>query len=439
MLNTKKLTKLTNDYHHFDSLFVMQVIVFCIVTTFLYAIFFLIINLILSFYLLGIIFLYTLAYILVKKNKLHTGVVLFIVTVCLGLNLFLKIFGLYSNIQFIYMAVIVMSTLCTTSKKILCVLSSTSSCFLLYSLYFIPIYTPYFKKNELFLVILKYAMPITACAIIIFCLLRFISLKKSYFNHQKAKIEVETEIKLGKKIQESYLVTIPPHYEAYPATHFNAYYKGAKQVSGDYYTAHLLDKHRLRFVILDINGKGLEAAFTMIHTHTIIEPYICSNMPPHECLAHINNDLLKMPVKKTSCDLFFGELDLETRTLTYSNASLEVAYVIKQNKQVVCLNMSGFKTGLLEDETYTSSTIRLEKGDTLLFATDGLVDMLDQNRPEGAKSHKYAYTGNRLKQFLASKTWEVGGLKERLVAEINRFEGDLPQIDDTTFLTVEFG
>ena len=294
--------------------------------------------------------------------------------------------------------------------------------------------------------VIEFSTLTTALFIITSSVVFFIILiKKQQNNLEKANQEIaektkhETEIKLGKKIQESYLVTIPPHYEAYPATHFNAYYKGAKQVSGDYYTAHLLDKHRLRFVILDINGKGLEAAFTMIHTHTIIEPYICSNMPPHECLAHINNDLLKMPVKKTSCDLFFGELDLETRTLTYSNASLEVAYVIKQNKQVVCLNMSGFKTGLLEDETYTSSTIRLEKGDTLLFATDGLIDMLDKTRPEGTKSHKYAYTGNRLKQFLASKTWEVGGLKERLVAEINRFEGDLPQIDDTTFLTVEFG
>ena len=266
--------------------------------------------------------------------------------------------------------------------------------------------------------------------------------RKISLNHIKEiaeKTKHETEIKLGKKIQKSYLTTIPPHYEAHPTIYFNTYYKGAKQVSGDYYTAHLLDKHRLRFVILDINGKGIEAAFTMIHAHTIIEPYICSDMPPHECLAHINNDLLKMPVKKTSCDLFFGELDLETRTLTYANASLEVAYVIKQNKQVVCLNMSGLKTGMFEDETYVSSTIRLEKGDTLLFATDGLIDMLDKTRPEGTKSHKYAYTGNRLKQFLASKTWELGGLKEMLVTEIDQFEGDLPQIDDTTFLTIEFG
>jgi phosphoserine phosphatase RsbU/P len=88
--------------------------------------------------------------------------------------------------------------------------------------------------------------------------------------------------------------------------------------------------------------------------------------------------------------------------------------------------------GLLEDETYPSSHIQLDPGDTLLLYTDGITEAEDKDRQ--------LFQDERLKKvFSRYQDASLQQLQDGISSAIEEFTGGVSQSDDVTLLVVRFG
>ena len=123
-----------------------------------------------------------------------------------------------------------------------------------------------------------------------------------------------------------------------------------------------------------------------------------------------------------------------TKTLYYSNAGHNPLILYKaRTGEVLEENVKGVAIGFLEYYEYKMGKIKLEKGDVLLYYTDGLT--------EAENPRKELYGTERLKEVIgATHSLKAEGIKERLLKSLNKFVEEKEQIDDMTFviLKIEF-
>ena len=78
--------------------------------------------------------------------------------------------------------------------------------------------------------------------------------------------------------------------------------------------------------------------------------------------------------------------------------------------------------GVLKDQEFHVETFKLEKGDTLVFYTDGVTEAMDQ---ENNLYHK-----DRLVKYMKSGPDEVEPLVNGILSDVDAFRKDALQTDD---------
>jgi sigma-B regulation protein RsbU (phosphoserine phosphatase) len=145
---------------------------------------------------------------------------------------------------------------------------------------------------------------------------------------------------------------------------------------------------------------------------------------PNTLLAQLNARLLERVVPERFCMLQYAVFDPASRTLTFANAGLTPPLRISSTN---CweLGEGGFPCGLLEDASYDSNTVTLTPGESILFATDGLVEA--QN-PQGEP-----FRAERLMEACAHSVRDTGDiLLNRAFDAVDTFVGSTGQQDDMT-------
>jgi sigma-B regulation protein RsbU (phosphoserine phosphatase) len=81
---------------------------------------------------------------------------------------------------------------------------------------------------------------------------------------------------------------------------------------------------------------------------------------------------------------------------------------------------------MLPGMQFSQETVVIHPGDTVVLYTDGIVEAMN------AKEELYGY--ERFEALLQRSTSEPGGLKETIIADVNRFTGLSAQHDDMTLV-----
>lgn len=241
--------------------------------------------------------------------------------------------------------------------------------------------------------------------------------------HQK----VAQELALAGQIQASFLPEDLPELAGWQ---FAATIEPARETSGDFYDFIPLPDEQWGIVIADVADKGLGAALYMSLGRSLIRTYATEypNRPDLVLLA-TNRRLLSDASAGLFITSFYGVLDPLSGTLKYCNAGHNPPYLIRsrEDMQIQMLAKTGMVLGVSEDGSWEQSKIRLAQGDTLLFFTDGLIDVQD---PAGT-----SYGEERLKEAVVT---HVGNSAQEFQAGLLRalhdFMGDAPQADDITLV-----
>jgi len=247
-----------------------------------------------------------------------------------------------------------------------------------------------------------------------------------------AKERYESELKIARTIQMSFL---PKNFPPFPENvEFDIYatLDSAKEVGGDLYDFFLLDEDHLFFSIGDVSGKGVPAALFMAATKTLMKGTAGRDMAPSDVLSRVNRELCLGNDSMMFVTVFCGILNFRTGEVLYSNAGHNPPLILRAGQPPEWLTLpDGFFLGTMEDSVYETRQILLAPGDMLLLYTDGVTEAMNGD--------KFFYEERRLIRVTEDHGHEP---PENLVREILRsvrdFAGSEPQSDDITMLALSF-
>jgi sigma-B regulation protein RsbU (phosphoserine phosphatase) len=153
----------------------------------------------------------------------------------------------------------------------------------------------------------------------------------------------------------------------------------ARTVSGDYYDYELLGPNKLSIAVGDVAGKGISAALLMATIQSSLRTQLrhCLELSQAVCVstvvAQLNKHLYAHTTPEKYATFFFGIFDEENGDFTYTNAG-HLPPVLIRNSEAKLLDVNGMVVGAFPLAAYEESTLRLEKGDLLLFYTDGITE-----------------------------------------------------------------
>jgi serine phosphatase RsbU (regulator of sigma subunit)/predicted ester cyclase len=237
---------------------------------------------------------------------------------------------------------------------------------------------------------------------------------------------VEQELQVARRIQQASLPMVVPQLEGWQITPF---YQPAREVGGDFYDFHFLPEGRVGLVVGDATGKGVPAALVMSTTLGMLQLAARALGSPSagEVLEQVNETLLARIPSNMFVTCFYAILKPKSGHLRYAYAGHDLPY-LRRNGEAEELRASGIPLGLMPGMHYEEKEIVLQKGDSALLYTDGLVEAHDPQRE--------MFGFPRL-QALVSEHGEERSLEETLLEELYSFVGESwEQEDDITLVTL---
>lgn len=205
--------------------------------------------------------------------------------------------------------------------------------------------------------------------------------KKTY-QVTEANDKIIAEIEYAKSIQQSLL---PAADAMYRDVRIISSYFPCEQLSGDFYDHYKIDEDNIAIFLLDVSGHGISAALLTMFCNNMLKTndrnlQLMRSLKPEKALEYFYNQFNRINFPdEMHMVVFYATLNLNTRMLTYCTGGLNCSPIrVKRNGKAEFLDRSeGFAicklAGLVTPE-YRSERIKLDKGDRLLFYTDGLVD-----------------------------------------------------------------
>ncbi|QLA20758.1 SpoIIE family protein phosphatase [Desulfolutivibrio sulfoxidireducens] len=244
----------------------------------------------------------------------------------------------------------------------------------------------------------------------------------------KAKERMESELKIAKNIQMSFL---PKRFPPFPdISHFDlhAALAPAREVGGDLYDFFLLDETHLFFSVGDVSGKGVPAALFMAVTKTLIKGNAESDTDPADILTKVNAELCVDNEQLLFVTMFCAILDFTTGELVFSNAGHNPPVLLRADGATEFLALPrGVFLGVMDEAVYRTGRITLAPGDALLVYTDGVTEAMNEA--------EQLYSSARLLDLLrAANRTDATGLTNTVMESVLAYEGDAPQADDITVL-----
>ena len=237
---------------------------------------------------------------------------------------------------------------------------------------------------------------------------------------------IEQDLRVARSIQHASLPKEVPEREGWQ---ISPYYKPAREVGGDFYDFYLLSEGRLGLVVGDATGKGVPAALVMATTCGMLQAVsqALDSSSSGEVLSRVNETLVARIPTNMFVTCFYCILDPESGSLSYANAGHDLPY-LRRSGGAEELRARGMPLGLMPGMHYEQKEIVLQKGDSALLYTDGLVEAHDPQRE--------MFGFPRL-QALVSEHGEEGSLGDLCLEKLYSFVGEgWEQEDDITLVTL---
>jgi PAS domain S-box-containing protein len=161
-----------------------------------------------------------------------------------------------------------------------------------------------------------------------------------------------------------------------PRLKFSSFMMSYDIVGGDYYAIRRLDDHRYGFMVADMEGHGIAAALYTMHLGILWNRHNHLLVNPAEFAEAINNDLVKIFGDiVTFAAAICGVIDARTGSLKFAGAGGPPPLIIHSDWRMDKPSSPGALFGIMEDSPYTEQTVQLEPDDSILFFSDGAVEI----------------------------------------------------------------
>lgn len=237
-----------------------------------------------------------------------------------------------------------------------------------------------------------------------------------------ARIAAEQELSMAAMVQARMLR--PAHHQSPP---LHAFMRPAREAGGDLYDYADIDG-KLIFCIGDVSGKGMPAALFMTQVVSLFRSAIHRTSDPAAIVSSINNVLADSNPDMTFCTLYVAVLDGDK--LTFCNAGHNPSVLLKDSAECSFVAQKpNVAVGLLKSYPYTSQSLDISRGDTLLLYTDGISEAMN------GKHHQYG--DQAILDNLSRRTSnQPDHCTQLLVDSVATFVHGAEQSDDITVMAV---
>lgn len=156
----------------------------------------------------------------------------------------------------------------------------------------------------------------------------------------------------------------------------------AYAVGGDFYD-HYRVEHSAAFTVADVMGKGLGAAILAANVRSALRAasraveWVGCSMALDDVVNSVASQLAEdLGRTDTFVTLFHCLLDPASGTVRYVDAGHGFAVVVRAGGRVDGLDSAGLPFGVLPDATWECGEVTLGEGDTLVVASDGVLDLI---------------------------------------------------------------
>lgn len=209
-----------------------------------------------------------------------------------------------------------------------------------------------------------------------------------------------------------------------------AFYRTSRRAGGDYYDIFHCGENRWGLLIADVSGHGPSAAVIMAITHAIAHLHPGAGTPPGGLLTFLNHSLLHRYTHGNGIFVtaFYGIYDAANRTLTYARAGHNPPRTRHGGRICGLDHVGALPLGMLDDSVYEEQKLQLDRGDAILFYSDGITEARNAAREE--------FGTDPLDAILEDKQATAKQLVDGTVRSLESFtSGQLP-VDDQTLLAM---
>ena len=246
------------------------------------------------------------------------------------------------------------------------------------------------------------------------------------------RVTMKRDLEIAREIQRWLVPESPPEV---PGVEIAFVSRPANTVGGDYYDAFLRGapsststSKRLLLVVADVAGKSVPAALLMATFQASLRTLAEANTSLLELVEGLNRYACAHSLGgRRFTTAFFGELEPETRVLSYVRAGHNAPFIRRASGSLERLETGDLPLGIDAGVRFTCGAVTMAPRDLLVIFTDGLIEAVNDADQEFGES--------RLLEVLKSS--DAAGAQatlKNLLSAVDAFVGHTRQHDDITCL-----
>ncbi len=256
------------------------------------------------------------------------------------------------------------------------------------------------------------------------------------------------EHKIAEALQRP--LTLEIAEDAFPGLSVVTLYEAASteaEIGGDFFDAFSLPKDRVVLAVADASGKGLFAAARTMQAKDVLRAF--AREYPHAPAAiasrlsdyiygdkHFDQIPGTVDTFETFVCLALAVVHTETGDTSLLSAGAEPPLLLREDGHHELVEVSGMPLGVTPQQMYTTMTVRLGPGDTLILLTDGITEARTPKTASGAGGNFLGEEGVvRLAQEAQRKTTTVREMGRFILDGARAFGGGVLR-DDACILLV---
>lgn len=174
---------------------------------------------------------------------------------------------------------------------------------------------------------------------------------------------------------------LPASFPRQAGLDIHATMRPARGIGGDFYDVFEIDRTRLGFLIADVAGKGIPAAFYMAIASTALRAAALGGAAPADCLREANEFLLRRDIPGVFVSVFYGVVDTANWSLECSNGGHPPPFFAHTEGAPRALECAGGPVvGVVAGARYEATRLTLAPGTALVLYTDGVTEAQDAQR-----------------------------------------------------------
>jgi phosphoserine phosphatase RsbU/P len=243
---------------------------------------------------------------------------------------------------------------------------------------------------------------------------------------ERERQRLEEQINIARGIQQALL---PRDFREYPHLAVSGINTPCLSVGGDYFDVFPLSDNRTAFLIADVSGKGLGAALLTTMLQGALSGMTLGT-DPAQLFNHVNRFLCNHSEVGRYATMFFGVLE-DQGNLDYINAGHPSPFLIRKGVAEEAFTEGSYPVGLVPEAEYTTASVKLEPGDTLVLFSDGVTEAMDPD--------DQLFGAPRLKEVLTGlMDTPLEEIQKKVLESVENFSRGAPQTDDVTLLLVRY-